>query len=339
MNGRVLILYSGGTIGMVSANGVYVPGPDFRARLTRRLEEQQRELPQFDVVELDRLIDSANLTPENWTTMARVLAEHWDRYDGFVVIHGTDTMAFTASALSYMLQGCDKPVILTGSQIPLEQSRTDALQNVINALVLASTPGISEVCLYFCGNLLRGNRARKLKTNDLEAFDSPNAPRLGRSGIDLELRHDLLLPPGKPNFQIPAFNSRSVATLTFYPGIPAILVESILALPDLKGLIIHTYGSGNAPDEDKHLVQALADGVRRGVSVLNISQCLEGRVAQKAYASGAALDRVGVIAGGNLTPEAAFAKLHFLLATGHSPDSLHAALQTPLCGDSDPAAS
>lgn len=322
---------------MVSANGVYVPGPDFSARLTRHLAEQQHDLPAFDVVELDRLIDSANLTPENWTTMARVLAEHWDQYDGFVVLHGTDTMAFTASALSYMLQGCNKPVILTGSQIPLEQPRTDALQNVINALIWASTPGISEVCLSFCGNLLRGNRARKLKTHDLDAFDSPNAPRLGRSGIDLELRHDLLLPPGKPNFQLPEFNPRSVAALTLYPGIPAALVEAILTLPDLQGLVIHTYGSGNAPDEDTHLVQALAEGVRRGVSILNLSQCLESRIAQKAYASGAALDRVGVIAGANLTPEAAFAKLHFLLATGHSPESLKTALQRPLCGDSDPS--
>ncbi|MBC7184458.1 MAG: type I asparaginase, partial [Marinobacter sp.] len=333
MNGRVLILYSGGTIGMISANGAYVPGPDFSARLTRRLEEHQRELPPFDVIELDRLIDSANLTPENWTIMARILAENWARYDGFVVLHGTDTMAFTASALSYMLQGCDKPVILTGSQIPLEQSRTDALENVINALTLAGNPEISEVCLYFRGNLLRGNRARKLKTSDLDAFDSPNAPRLGRCGIHLELRHDLLLPPGNPDFQIPTFNPRSVATLTLYPGMPAALVEAALALPDLRGLILHTYGAGNAPDADTQLVQKLSQGARRGVSILNISQCLQGHVVQGAYASGAALERIGVISGADLTPEAAFAKLHFLLATGHSPESLRNALQHPLCGD------
>lgn len=332
---RVLVLYTGGTIGMVSSNGVYVPGPDFGARLARHLGERRSELPQFDVVELAQLIDSANLTPENWTTMARVLIENWDHYDGFVVLHGTDTMAFTASALSYMLKGCNKPVILTGSQIPLERSRTDAMDNVITSLALAALPEISEVCLYFRGNLLRGNRARKLKTSELDAFDSPNAPRLGQGGIDLDLRHDLLLPPGKPDFQIPTFNPRSVAALTLYPGMPAALVEATLALPELRGLIIHTYGAGNAPDADTSLIRALAQGIERGIAVLNVSQCLQGRVAQKAYASGAALDRIGVIPGADLTPEAAFAKLHFLLATGYSSDSLREALKHPLRGDSD----
>lgn len=329
-----MVLYTGGTIGMVSSNGVYVPGPDFSARLARHLGQRRSELPQFDVVELDQLIDSANLTPANWTTMARVLAKNWDHYDGFVVLHGTDTMAFTASAISYMLNGCNKPVILTGSQIPLEQSRTDALDNVITSLILASSSEIAEVCLYFRGNLLRGNRARKLKTSELDAFDSPNAPRLGQGGIDLDLQHDLLLAPGKPDFQIPTFNPRSVAALTLYPGMPAALVEATLALPELKGLIIHSYGAGNAPDADTSLVRVLAQGIGRGIAVLNVSQCLQGRVAQKAYASGAALDRIGVVPGADLTPEAAFAKLHFLLAKGLSGNSLRQALQTPLSGDS-----
>lgn len=336
MNRRVLVLYTGGTIGMVSSDGGYVPGPDFSTRLARHLGERRRELPQFDVAELDQLIDSANLTPENWTTMARVLVKKWDHYDGFVVLHGTDTMAFTASALSYMLKGCNKPVILTGSQIPLERSRTDAIDNMITSLVLASSPEISEVCLYFRGNLLRGNRARKLKTSELDAFDSPNAPRLGRGGINLELRHDLLLPPGTPDFQVPTFNPRAVAVLTLYPGMPAGLVEAALALPELRGLIIHTYGAGNAPDADTSLVRVIAEGIGRGIAVLNVSQCLHGRVAQKAYASGAALDGIGVIPGVDLTPEAAFAKMHFLLATGHTGRSLRDALLQSQSGDSTP---
>lgn len=333
MSRRVLVLYTGGTIGMVSAGGAYVPAADFGPRLARHLAERRDELPQLDVIELDQLIDSANLTPANWATMARVLVDNWDHYDGFVVLHGTDTMAYTAAALSYMLQGCNKPVILTGSQIPLERSRTDALDNVITSLVLASLPEISEVCLYFCGKLLRGTRARKFRTSDLDAFDSPNAPALGRCGITLDLRHDLLLPSGQPNFQVPAFNPESVAVLTLYPGMPAALVEAALALPGLRGLIIHTYGAGNAPDADDALVGALARGIERGIVVLNISQCVHGRVAQKAYASGVALDRIGVISGADLTPEAAFVKLHFLLATGHSGATLNTALQQPLCGD------
>ncbi|MCK2148623.1 asparaginase [Marinobacter alexandrii] len=333
MSRRVLVVYTGGTIGMVSSNGTYVPAADFGTRLARHLSERTAELPPFDVIELNQLIDSANLTPSNWTTMARVLVDHWDRYDGFVVLHGTDTMSYTAAALSYMLRGCDKPVILTGSQIPLERSRTDALDNVIASLCLASVPGISEVCLYFCGKLLRGTRARKLKTSELDAFDSPNAPALGHVGIDLELRHDLLLPPSRPDFQVPTFNPRSVVALALFPGMPAALLESALALPELKGLIIHTYGAGNAPDGDPALIGALAQGIRRGIAVLNVSQCQHGLVAQKAYASGAALERIGVIPGSDLTPEAAFAKCHFLLATGHSGKSLSEALPHPLSGD------
>lgn len=334
MTRRILVLYTGGTIGMVASNGGYVPGPDFSARLARHLGERCGELPPFDVIELDRLIDSANLTPANWTTMARVLVGHWDHYDGFVVLHGTDTMAYTASALSYLLQGCDKPVILTGSQIPLERSRTDALGNVITSLCLASSPAISEVCLYFGGKLLRGNRARKLKTSELDAFDSPNAPLLGRCGINLDLRHDLLLRPGRPAFQVPTFNPQAVVAVTLFPGMPTALVEAALGLPGLRGLIIHTYGAGNAPDADADLVRALAEGIGQGIAVLNISQCLQGHVAQRAYASGAILDRIGVIPGSDLTPEAAFAKLHFLLATGHTGEPLRQALQQPLCGDS-----
>lgn len=337
MNQRVLVLYTGGTIGMVSSEGAYVPGTDFRARLNSHLTERRRELPEFDVLELDQLIDSANLNPTNWTTMAGVLVEHWDAYDGFVVLHGTDTMGYTASALSYMLEGCDKPVIFTGSQIPLEASRTDALDNVINSLVLACVPELAEVCVYFRGKLIRGNRSRKLKTSELDAFDSPNAPLLGRCGIGLELRHDLLLPAGQRRFRVPTFNPGAVASLVMFPGIPAALVEAAASLPGLGGLIIQTYGAGNAPNADTGLLRALEQAISRGIVVLNISQCLEGRVEQRAYASGAALDRIGVIPGGDLTPEAAFAKLHFLLATGHSGDALRTAIQHPRAGDSGPA--
>ncbi|XOZ34804.1 type I asparaginase [Halomonadaceae bacterium KBTZ08] len=329
-----MVLYTGGTIGMVSSNGAYVPGADFSTRLARQLGESRNELPRFDAVELSQLIDSANLTPANWTTIARTLVANWDHYDGFVVLHGTDTMSYTASALSYMLQGCNKPVILTGSQIPLGRPRTDAMDNIISSLALASLPEISEVCLYFRGNLLRGNRSRKLKTSELDAFDSPNMPSLGSGGSKMELRRDLLLSPGWPDFQVPTFNPRSVAVLTLFPGMPTALVEAALGLPELKGLVIHTYGAGNAPDADNGLIEALAQGITQGTAVVNVSQCLQGRVTQKAYASGAALDRIGVIPGQDLTPEAAFTKLHFLLATGHSGESLRKALQQPLRGDS-----
>ncbi|WP_336366120.1 type I asparaginase [Marinobacter sp. C2H3] len=337
MSRRILILHTGGTIGMVPSENGYVPGANLGELLADRLGGRQAELPRFEVQELDHLIDSANLTPSDWTRIARPLIDQWEHYDGFVVLHGTDTMAYTASALSYLLRGCDRPVILTGSQIPLGLPRTDALDNVTTALVLAASEHIHEVCLCFRGRLLRGNRARKLKTSGLDAFDSPNAPALGRAGIELELRRDLLLPPGHPDFQLPDMDANAVAVLALYPGIPARLVEATLALPGLKGLILHTFGAGNAPDANPALIQALADGIERGIAVINISQCPIGGVSQKAYASGAALDGIGVVAGGDLTPEAAFAKLHVLLAGGVQGEDLRRQFQAPRAGDSTPA--
>ncbi|MBW7470907.1 asparaginase [Marinobacter sp. M216] len=336
MSRRILVLYTGGTIGMVASQGAYVPGADFGARLGRYLRERLDDLPDYDVVELERLIDSANITPEDWTIIARTLVDYWHQYDGFVLLHGTDTMAATASALSYMLGSCDKPVILTGSQLPLEQARTDAIENLVNSLVFAACADVSEVCICFRSKLIRGNRARKLKTSELDAFDSPNAPLLGRCGIGLELRRDLLLPAGQPNVQIPELDHRSVAVLTLFPGISSALVDAALALPQLKGLIILTYGAGNVPDADTALINVLAAAIDRGIAIVNVSQCPAGRVAQKTYASGAVLDRIGVIPGADLTPEAAFAKLHVLLATGHSGRALQESLQSPLQGDCSP---
>lgn len=328
MTRKLLMIYTGGTIGMVASGQGYVPSPDFRGRLQRHLA-----LPGLDVIELDRLIDSANLTPSDWAGIARVLVNHWNNYDGFVVLHGTDTMAYTASALSYMLRGCDKPVILTGAQIPLDQERTDALGNVTTALAMAAMPQLQEVCICFRNRLLRGNRARKISTNGLAAFDSPNAPWLGEAGIDIRLREELLLPPGHPDFLIPEFDNRAVAALTLYPGIPAALLQATLELPGLQGLIIHSYGAGNPPDANPALIRALEYGINQRITILNITQCLQGPVSQNAYATGAALNRIGVVPGSDLTPEAAFAKLHYLLATGHKGRELQNGLLQSLAGD------
>lgn len=275
MSRKLLVVYTGGTIGMVTSGQGYVPGPDFRGRLQRHLN-----LPGLEVVELDRLIDSANLAPSDWAGIARVLAGHWDSYDGFVVLHGTDTMAYTASALSYMLRGCDKPVILTGAQIPLDQNRSDAPENVTTALAMAAMPHFQGVCICFRNRLLRGNRARKISTNGLDAFDSPNAPWLGEAGIDIRLRDELRLPSGHPDFLIPEFDNRAVAALTLYPGIPAELVQATVGLPGLQGLILHSYGAGNPPDANPALIQALEHGVNQGITILNITQCLQGRFAK-----------------------------------------------------------
>ncbi|MFN3580014.1 MAG: asparaginase domain-containing protein [Pseudomonas sp.] len=333
MKGRVLILYCGGTIGMLpSANG-YVPMPGFAERLHAHWDDSTDALPGYDLVELDRLIDSANLLPTDWARIAQGLVEHWHSYDGFVLLHGTDTMAYTASALSFLLHGCDKPVILTGSQIPLAEPRTDALDNLATSLILAASGRIHEVCVYFRGRLLRGNRARKVRSTGLDAFDSPNAPWLGEVGINMHLRDDLLLPPGQPDFRIPSFDAGRVAVLSVYPGMPASLLDAVLASPGLEALVLATYGVGNPPDADCALMASLERAVQHGVSVLNISQCHQGQVSQGAYATGATLNRIGVIPGNDLTPEAAFAKVHVLLAQGYRGQQLTRLLTQSLCGE------
>ncbi len=333
MTGRILVVYTGGTIGMVASGNGYVPGTGFRERLQEHLAARQQELPEFRVVEAEPLIDSANLVPRDWSRITGILVKAWSDYDGFVVLHGTDTMAYTASALSYLLAGCDKPVILTGAQIPLEHSRTDALDNIITALQVAATPAIQEVCICFHGRLLRGNRARKLSTSDLDAFDSPNLPWLGQAGIRIELRHDLLLPAGTPDFQIPEFRPAAVALLPLFPGIDGAMAETLLTRPGLGGLILQSYGAGNAPDANTGLMDAIARAIDAGITVVNLSQCPYGGVSQGTYATGSALSTLGVLPGADLTPEAAFAKLHYLLASGLTGETLHRAFARPLAGD------
>ncbi|WP_165856137.1 asparaginase domain-containing protein [Marinobacter sp. JSM 1782161] len=331
MSRRVLVLYCGGTIGMVPSLEGYVPQAGFGDRVRAELAGVAGQLPDYDLFELDQLIDSANLTPQDWSGIAGMLLAHWAGYDGFVLLHGTDTMAYTAAALSYMLLGADKPVILTGSQIPLGQPRNDALDNLTSALMLAANPAIAEVCIYFRGKLLRGNRARKVNSTAFEAFDSPNAPPLGQLGIELTLRDDLLLAPGQPDFRVPTFDPAAVVMLGLYPGIPARLVEAALDDPRVRGLILVSYGVGNPPDGDEALMAALGRAIERGVIVVNLTQCQQGPVCQGAYATGATLNRLGVVPGYDLTPEAAFAKLHFLLALDWPSEEIRDVLPLPLC--------
>ena len=333
MKRKILILYTGGTIGMqASANG-YVPVTGFEQLLRQQLKAgAAQQLPAFDVLELERLIDSSNLEPAHWTEIATHLQTHWDSYDGFIVLHGTDTMAYTASALSFMLQGTDKPVLITGSQIPLIELRNDALDNLLTALILAGNYTIPEVCIYFNGRLLRGNRSSKLKSSGFDAFDSPNYPWLGQVGIHIDLHSNLLLETRPKSFVLPSFNPNAVVVLPVYPGLSARVAEDMLDHEDVKGLIMLSYGVGNPPDANQPLMRCLEQAASRGVAVLNITQCLQGRVSQGAYATGETLNRIGVIPGSDLTLEAAFAKLHFLTSTV-SPEAVRRQLPRSLCGE------
>ncbi len=332
---KVLVIYTGGTIGMQpSANG-YVPVAGFEQLLRNRLDHSHHALlPAFDVLEYEQLIDSANLTPDHWTQLAESISAHYDDYQGFIILHGTDTMAFSAAALSFMLRGLDKPVIITGAQIPLSQLRNDALDNMITALLLAGGDyPIHEVCIYFNGRLLRGNRASKLKATGLDAFDSPNFPWLGQVGIHIELHPHLLQPAGTPAFLIPRFAPDAVAILQIYPGISAQAASAIVNQPGVRALIIQSYGVGNLPDANAPLMAVLRQAAADGIILLNLSRCLQAQVSQGAYACSAVLNEMGVIAGADMTLEAAFAKLHLLLASETRPEAIRAQLGRALAGE------
>lgn len=336
MNSRVLVLHTGGTIGMAASPEGFRPIAGFGARLPLEMATRTAaagQSPEFDVIELDELIDSANLQPVHWETIARTLLSRWDDYAGFVVLHGTDTMAWTASALSFMLRGTDKPVILTGAQIPLCVPRSDAVGNLHTALLLAASAPLREVCVFFDRHLLRGNRSRKLKTSALDAFGSPNFPPLGVAGIDIVLHPERFLPASPRAFVVPRFDPEAVAVLTLHPGLSARVVHALLDSAAVRGLVLRSYGVGNVPNADAALMDALAGAVVRGVAVVNTSQCENGGVAQDAYATGSALARIGVVPAGDMSFEAAFAKLHFLLATETDIEAVRRRFGEPLCGE------
>ncbi len=334
MNKRIFILYTGGTIGMQRSPQGYVPMPGLAQLIAQKIPVHlSANMPAYDLYELDRLIDSTNMTPHEWRQIAQRITEQYTNYDGFVILHGTDTMAYTASALSFMLQGVSKPVIVTGSQIPLSELRNDAQDNLITALLLASNYPIAEVCLYFNGRLLRGNRATKVKASGFDAFDSPNYPWLGQVGIHIEIDEShLLQPSGQEHFLLPEFGAHQIVPLRLFPGMPLELLQRVLEMP-LSALLLQSYGVGNAPDGAPGFLRLLEEAVQRGTLVLNLSQCLYGSVDQSSYATGSALARAGVLSGADMTLEAAYSKLHYLFASGLDLQQVSQRVQSNLCGE------
>ncbi|MFT2112113.1 asparaginase domain-containing protein [Marinomonas sp. 2405UD68-3] len=309
---KIYVAYTGGTIGMVPSDQGYVPGKAFAADILRHLNDYQPE-HGFDVYSYKRLIDSSNATPEDWQTIAEDLQSKWHDYDAFIVLHGTDTMAYSAAALAFMFQHSRKPIVVTGSQIPMIKKRNDALSNVFGA-VDAVLNGPNGVFLFFGGKLLEATRARKIDTSALSAFQSPNFLPRGVLGIEWEWRK-MHLPKQPECFQIPPMASGHVTILPVFPGVQATHWEGLLNKP-VKGAVLYSYGTGNAPDQDANLLNLLQEANDRGVVIVKVSQCGKGAVSSGTYAVGSALERVGVISGRDMTFEAAFTKLHFLIALG-----------------------
>jgi len=335
----VLIIYTGGTIGMAidRETGAYEP-INFQ-NIRDVVPELKRLGPEIDVIEFDEPLDSSGITPPLWLEIAAIIRNNYSRYDGFVVLHGTDTMAYTASALSFILNDISKPVILTGSQLPINTLRTDGRENLITAIEIAAAesdglPLVPELCIYFENKLYRGNRTTKRSADHFNAFESPNFPLLAEAGINIVYNHQLIRKNIDPGLKSPAnpVIDENVFILKLFPGITASAIESVVNIPGLRGLILETYGSGNAP-EDEWLIKPLAQGVKKGIVTANITQCISGTVSMKRYKTGLGLLDAGVISGYDMTSEAAVTKLMYLLGQHSEQESVSRLFETSLAGE------
>lgn len=306
----ILVIHSGGTIGMVPSAAGLVPDPNFVARLQAALPEAD-----FDVFVCEPAIDSSSATPAAWQRLADAVAAHREQYRAFVVLHGTDTLAYSAAALSGMLCGLGKAVVVTGSQIPLGMPESDALRNIRGALAFAALPDLQQVAVFFYDRLLRGEATRKVDAQSYAGFDSPNTDWLGVfDGNTAQLSAPVFEEREESAYLRGAwrgFQEEAVATLLITPGMPSSAFAPLLADDKLRALVLLSYGVGNLPERDD-LHTALRAAIARGVCVVNVSQCLRGEVAGHSYAVGAA--RLGALGGGRLTPEAVYTRLHCLLA-------------------------
>jgi len=327
---RLLVLYSGGTIGMDHTPDGLAPVPGLLPRLLERFRTPALD---FDVVEYPQLIDSSAIVLAQWQQLLDDLIARYADYDGFVVIHGTDTMAYTASVLAFALQGLAKPVIVTGSQLPLVHPRSDGWSNLADALEAASQPDLHEVCIAFNRLLLRGCRARKLDAASFAGFASPNAPALARFGIQADWQRQHWLTSTGAFAPVKLDVALKLATFFLTPGHASTLAGQIMQAGELDGAVLMSYGNGNTP-ADPALLAGVAALTAAGGAVLNISQVVHGAVEVGAYAASQPLARAGAVAGADLTPEAATAKLLVLLSQGLRGEALRQQLATPLRGES-----
>lgn len=316
-----------------SANG-YEPGPGYLAEQMAHMDElSQAPMPGFEVIEYDPLVDSSNMTPLIWSKIANDIRDQSSRFDGFVVLHGTDTMAYTASALAFMLQGLAQPVILTGAQLPLGQIRNDARENLKTAMVLAANYPLPEVSLFFGDHLLRGCRSTKVSATRFDAFDSPNYPPLATVGTKIEIFQQRLRPASTANaITVHPIESAEISAFRVFPGLSIDIFRHFLKRP-LRGIVLETYGDGNGPTDDPDFVRAIADAVDDGLVVLGCTQCLHGGMTQSGYATGTALTRAGVIPGRDMTIESSLVKMMYLFSQDLEPEAIKRKLAEDLVGE------
>lgn len=313
MKKRILILNTGGTISCIKSPEGYVPVSGYVQNAFMNLPcLKHPEMPNYVIREYDLLLDSSNITVEDWNRIASDIANAYSQFDGFIVFHGTDTMAYTASALSFMLENLSKPVIITGSQLPLSEVRNDAIDNVMTSLWLCAHKPLPEVCIYFNQQLLRGNRARKISAQKFHAFESPNFPHLANIGIHITLDDNLILKKARKPFRLQTLRPKFIANFRLFPGFELGVLNFILHQP-IEGLILETYGAGNAQNNNPHFLHMLKQAANRGIILINTTQCQQGYVEMNQYATGYTLKQAGLISGHDMTPEATHCKLLYLL--------------------------
>jgi L-asparaginase len=337
----VLVIYTGGTLGMVyePKTGQLIPF-NFEQVLDGVPEIRRLDF-EITFISLPRIIDSSDMTPAIWVELATLIHAEYDRYDSFVILHGTDTMAYTASALSFMLVGLAKPVILTGAQLPIGVARTDARENFITALEIAAAMDaegwamVPEVCVYFNARLLRGNRATKQESVHFNAFASENYPHLALAGVTIDYNRPFIHRPALSISQPLALRTRldpNVTILKLFPGIPLAVVRATLTIPGVRGVVLETFGAGNAPT-DPAFLDVLQEAIARGIILFNVSQCEGGRVTQGQYQTSKRLEQIGVVSGADITTEAAITKLMVLLGETTDVADLQRRLAEPLSGE------
>ncbi|NJO01769.1 MAG: asparaginase [Bacteroidia bacterium] len=334
----LLIIYTGGTLGMVyDKTGKHLIPFDFEHILHQLPELRQFEY-QLTVISLPRIMDSSDMQPSHWIQIANIIRDEYAHHDGFVILHGTDTMAYTASALSYLLEGLNKPVIMTGAQLPVGSVRTDAHRNLVSSIQIAAAyeqdrPLVPEVCIFFNDLLLRGNRSKKVESTYFNAYQSENYPPLAKVGIHIDYNPGAML-PYRPEAQLSVQQELylDVMVIKLFPGLRESLLRCVLSADHLRGVVLETYGSGNAPG-DAWFMQCLRDAIERGVMVYNVSQCIGGKVEQGRYANSQALEELGIISGRDISSEAAITKMMYLLAQPLNGPALRHRLEQSLRGE------
>jgi len=325
---KILLIYTGGTIGMIKKSNSLIPF-DFN-ELQNAFPELKDCGSSLSHISINQPIDSSNMNIDHWIELGNCINENYNRYDGFVILHGSDTMAYTASMLSFMLENISKAVILTGSQLPIGIKRTDAKENLITSIEIAASNIIKEVCVYFEYQLYRGNRVVKINADNFDAFQSPNYPVLAQAGVKIKYKKQYLLDSSTSNFNVHTNISNDVCILKLFPSIKKEVVIAILN--SASGIILETFGSGNATTKDWFILE-LKKAIQKGKVIINISQCLSGSVNQGHYQTSKNLEKIGVVSGHDMTTEAALTKLMFLLGSKGNNKNISEKIETNLRGE------